>query len=458
MKKILLSVFFAFSCICAFSWGTDQFVHTEPVGRSSVIATSAGILYCSVPSGTTGQRGIDIMMSTDFGASWNLVTNLSNGQLVAKSKMLVTGTDSVYCAYLTGGNLYFYNLQSHTRHSYTFHTVADFDVVASPNANVLYVFVDEAGTDYLFYRTTLDGGTTWTGIHGTVSVSAASPRATMDGTRLLLSYYGPVLSSLSTSEIVSSVWEETSPGQIISHSFSHILNSGVNRPQFGVVLTNMTAWLFYSVSDTLQEIRYMISTDGGNNFSTETVFTGNATTFAGCFDFTQVKLPGDSGIGLVWYSEVGFGPGQMNYTFASSSDPSNFSTTEIFHDFSPACTDDDTYPSICQILSDVAVTFFEEDASVSSLYFDMRSMTAGLPDDKMGAVFRIYPNPVLNELHIETTIAASEKVYSIKDICGKEIQRVVLNGTHNSVELNDLSSGIYLLDNGSGKTERFIKL
>ena len=64
----------------------------------------------------------------------------------------------------------------------------------------------------------------------------------------------------------------------------------------------------------------MISTDGGNNFSTETVFTGNATTFAGCFDYTQVKLPGDSGIGLVWYSEVGFGPGQMNYTFASSSD------------------------------------------------------------------------------------------------------------------------------------------
>ena len=227
MKKLLLTLTAITGFLNAFSWGNDVLVHSEPVGRPSLVATSNGTLYCSVPSGISGQRGINILQSTDLGATWSLVTNLNNGQLVAKSKLVVTGTDSVYCAYQQGSSLYFYSLQSHTRSSYTIRQISDFDVAASPNSNSLYLFTDESGTDFLYYNSSTDGGHTWTGTSGNVSVNAAQPRVSMDGDRLILNYFGPPLTPVTTSDIRTMVFDETAPGTIQSGGFFPMVSACV---------------------------------------------------------------------------------------------------------------------------------------------------------------------------------------------------------------------------------------
>lgn len=457
MKKLLLTLTAITGFLNAFSWGNDVLVHSEPVGRPSLVATSNGTMYCSVPSGISGQRGINILQSTDLGATWSLVTNLSNGQLVAKSKLVVTGTDSVYCAYQQGSSLYFYSLQSHTRSSYTIRQISDFDVAASPNSNSLYLFTDESGTDFLYYNSSTDGGHTWTGSSGNVSVNAAQPRVSMDGDRLILNYFGPPLTPVTTSDIRTMVFDETAPGTIQSGGFFPMVSAGLERSMFASCKVNDNVWFVYTEGDTLTELKYRLSTLNGSSYGPETSITGGGTTSIGCFDITSYKNQNDSGMYLVYFSQTTSGQAEMKFLSVSSATPTVFSSPETFNDFTPECTDDDTYPAVTSILQDAGVVFFERDAGVASLYYDIRTTTLRTPEIENEQSLSLFPNPIQSELSIQIKNPDLESLCRITDITGRVLKVVELQEKITTVDLSDFVSGVYFLDLDGREVSRFIK-
>ena len=96
MKITLLTLTFITLVFNAFSWGPDVLVGPQATGKASLVSTANGTLYCSIPAGTTGAGGFRIYKSTDGGQSW-LQEVLLAGLNLTKTKLLVTGTDSVYC-------------------------------------------------------------------------------------------------------------------------------------------------------------------------------------------------------------------------------------------------------------------------------------------------------------------------------------------------------------------------
>ncbi|MFN0189007.1 MAG: hypothetical protein ACKVQV_09925, partial [Bacteroidia bacterium] len=189
MKHILLSCIAIFYSINAFSWGLDVEIPSFPSGKVSLVKTSTGILYCSMPVGQSGVGGINFFQSTDMGVTWNLFANPAMGQDVKKSKLVVTGTDSVYCAYQVDTSLFFYSLAANVVTPFTTMLVEDYDIVASPNSNSVYLYCDNYGSNAMNRYSSIDGGYTWTGSTALVASASARPRLYMSGTRLIVNYY-----------------------------------------------------------------------------------------------------------------------------------------------------------------------------------------------------------------------------------------------------------------------------
>jgi hypothetical protein len=76
--------------------------------------------------------------------------------------------------------------------------------------------------------------------------------------------------------------------------------------------------------------------------------------------------------------------------------------------------------------------------------------------------FDIFPNPVNNELNLRFAEGSDELKVTVYDNLGRELyQRSIQNGTAEiKLDLNFLSSGIYLLSANDGKkttSRRFVK-
>ncbi len=97
-------------------------------------------------------------------------------------------------------------------------------------------------------------------------------------------------------------------------------------------------------------------------------------------------------------------------------------------------------------------------------YFCMDDFTSRLVPDAVQEVnhkiaAKIYPNPALHELHIETTDPAVTSVV-ISNMSGKMVATYSLSGKHSTIPTAHLPAGMYLLQLSNGKqtaTQRFIK-
>jgi hypothetical protein len=71
-----------------------------------------------------------------------------------------------------------------------------------------------------------------------------------------------------------------------------------------------------------------------------------------------------------------------------------------------------------------------------------------------------YPNPVINKLTITSPVEMSE--LNILNVLGQSIKSVVVNGLSQTIELNDVAAGNYLvvvkMKNGGVSTQKFSKL
>ena len=95
---------------------------------------------------------------------------------------------------------------------------------------------------------------------------------------------------------------------------------------------------------------------------------------------------------------------------------------------------------------------------LDNLYFYNNS-GAGFNTEKMISI-NCYPNPVINKLTITSPVEMSE--LNILNVLGQSIKSVVVNGLSQTIELNDVAAGNYLvvvkMKNGGVSTQKFSKL
>ena len=68
---------------------------------------------------------------------------------------------------------------------------------------------------------------------------------------------------------------------------------------------------------------------------------------------------------------------------------------------------------------------------------------------------KLYPNPVVNVLNIDNNL--TNQPYNIIDTLGKVILKGKLNEGNNSINVEQLSKGIYYLKTPNNKASKFIK-
>jgi hypothetical protein len=452
MKRIILTIVLITFLLDAFSWGPDVLVGPQATGKATLVSTSNGTLYCSIPAGTTGVGGLWIYTSTDNGATWiNSVTIPSLA--LTKSKLLVTGTDSVYCIYQIGTGLYTYSLASGVSTQFTLMGVDDFDAAASPGSNSIYLFCDDTGNNEIHRYSSTDGGYTWTGSTAFVASNGAHPRIYMSDTRLILNYYSPVLTDTATSVIRSAYYDESGPGNLVAGNFQNLVTNLLHHRQFAPVRSGDNVWLIYTEGDTMQTLNYMLSTDDGASFGSPVTIAGSTNVSVSCFDACHYSDATGSGARLVYYSDSS-GIRQMMFrtTFNIST---TFSSEEVFNDYTPECFEFGGQPSVAAVGNDVGV-IWQEDSSFLATYFDRWQATVGIGAISSKKQFIIYPNPVTDVITLESD--SQNDVILLTDISGRELRQINISKGSNRIDLSDLPAGVYYFSGESGLRAKLVKL
>ena len=441
MKKIILSCLAILYSISVFSWGVDVEIPAYPSGKVSLVKTANGTLYCSIPVGQSGVGGIKFFQSTDMGVTWTQFANPAMGQNVKKSKLVVTGTDSVYCAYQVDSSLFFYSLASSIVTPFTTMLVDDYDIVASPNSNSVYLYCDNFGTNAMNRYSSIDGGYTWTGSTALVASASARPRLSMSGTKLIVNYYSAIAN---TSVIRAGSYDETAPGQLTPDAFLDLLLAGISHPQMASVMVANKVWFLYTEGTSSNVIKYRLSNDNGVTYGLETLLTGNLNMNAQCFDAVHYSDVTGSGIKMVFYSDSLGTNKKMNYVTASSLSPTLFSLSELVSDFSADCLNETTYPAIAAPGSDAGVVFLQSNAGIPGLYFDLRSFTVGISEIEKNIGIQIYPNPTQSTVAIEM-MATGMKHLVVTDVSGRVVHNLSTSENKVQMDLQFLQPGIYFI-------------
>ncbi len=441
MKKIVLSCIAILYSIPVFSWGVDVEIPSFPSGKVSLVKTANGTLFCSVPVGQSGVGGINFFQSIDMGVTWTLYANPAMGQNVKKSKLVVTGTDSVYCAYQVDSSLFFYSLAGNVVTPFTTMLVDDYDIVASPNSNSVYLYCDNFGTNAMNRYSSVDGGYTWTGSTALVASASAHPRLSMDGNRLVLNYAS---TNVPTSIVRAATYDETLPGQLVPGTFQDVLVAGISRQQYMSVKSGNNVWLVFTEGASSNVIKYKLSNDNGVSYGLETMLVGNLNVNAQCFDAVKYADVTGSGIKMVYYSDSMGVDKKMNYITASSLFPTAFSSPENFNDFSPDCINETSYPSITAPGTDVGVVWLQSNAGIPGLYFDLRSFTVGISEIEKNSGIQIYPNPVQSTITIEM-VAVGMKHLIVTDVSGRIVHNLNTSSNKSQMDLSFLQPGIYFI-------------
>lgn len=106
-------------------------------------------------------------------------------------------------------------------------------------------------------------------------------------------------------------------------------------------------------------------------------------------------------------------------------------------------------------------TYFGDQIYTKSFSFSRDVTVTGLFDDDNIKDFRIYPNPVIDELNIEFKQNSNEPVLiHVYDLNSKQIssfKQIIDADKQLTIPLNDLNTGIYLLEINNGQTQKFMK-
>ncbi len=425
------------------AWNVDVEVSSvAPEGASSVIATSGGVLYASVPHTSLNPSfALSIYESTDNGANWTQLNTGggSPGQNVAKSKMLVTGTGEVLCVYSIGTGIYTLNIASGMVYPFTTLAAADFDVAASPTHNALYLFVDAATTDNLNRYSSSDGGQTWTGTSALVAGDAAQPKVYMSGTRLYLTYYGALQTDIKTSKIVHAIYAESGGGNLSSLSvFQDIVpNNTIRKSHFqpvGVDLSSLV-WFIWTEGSSPSVLKARISFDNGVNFGTEFIIAGDANISIERFDARHFYNIIGNGVQIAYYADS-VQPGaadpnteSIRYITAQQSSPQVFSSPSLVSDHTVDGSSDNFNPVTVFYLYNLSETagvlWVQDDGTGSSLFYDASSSIVSVDEYEAlkDQAIKVYPNPCTSDAFTHLKDYSGKKgTLEIFDLNGRLVQ------------------------------------
>ncbi len=83
------------------------------------------------------------------------------------------------------------------------------------------------------------------------------------------------------------------------------------------------------------------------------------------------------------------------------------------------------------------------------------SATVGVNEITVFSEFSVFPNPATNQINIKTTAKLVGTFYTIFDNMGKMVLSGQLNAENTLIELDNLSSGIYLFRIGENNQQTF---
>ena len=87
---------------------------------------------------------------------------------------------------------------------------------------------------------------------------------------------------------------------------------------------------------------------------------------------------------------------------------------------------------------------------ITSLYF---GSALSINDVSKSNLFSVFPNPAQNQININLDPNLVGSVFMIYDISGKVVKKGKLNSENTTIELNDLSSGIYNFNLGGNRNQ-----
>lgn len=445
-------------------WAADVVIsNTEPFGKiSGVQKTSTGTIYVAIPdTNIISNRCLVIYTSTNQGATWAPLANITPAAIVPKTKMIRSGLDSIYCLFLFGSSVYCWNVINNNFNPFSTIAVRDFDAAAT-STGAVYIFCDQLNNNDLRRYGTLNGGITWP-VTGYIDANAAGVKIYMSGNgdTLVLNYWGPVLADTAKSVLRTVRYRETVPGTMaVTGSFMNaVTNTAVSKTEFQSVYYSGNIWLFWAEGLTgAIDIKCMLSTNSGVSYGTEFLVGGNPNVDEYWFEAKHYA----TGCEIAYYSDSlqsgnpTNGTDKILYKYANLITPGTFTGTTQISEHPPGWSARGYIPAMIEMYSttDVGVIWVGLDGSNKRVYWDrysavvgINAKTEGLPQDYV--LGQNYPNPFNPSTKIQFNLPKDEFV-SIKvyDVLGKEtavlISKDMKKGIY-EIDFNasHLSSGIY---------------
>lgn len=362
-------------------WGFDiSILNNEPIGSMSGVQNNNGTLYVAVNDTlSTANLGLVIFTSTDGGETWALhPEGITMRDRFEKIKMIKSFSDSVYCFFQYGADVYSWNIISGNFNAFPYTNYRTFDVVASSTGN-LYMFLDSLLSNSILRYGSINGGATWAG-RGLVTSAGAMPKLYMSATgdTLILNYYGPVLADTATSIIRAARYRESGPGTLASAGFQDVITSNEPKYEFASALSNGEVWFVYTSGlEGSRDIKARQSVDNGTSYLPEVTLAGNSNTDEFWFDVKH----SDNGFNLVYYSDsLQAGPATNNTDILYHSNvnfgSSTFSSPESISEIPPVYSANNYTPRIVNMVfsgNDLGVLWVGDDAGSKKLVWDVES-------------------------------------------------------------------------------------
>ena len=79
----------------------------------------------------------------------------------------------------------------------------------------------------------------------------------------------------------------------------------------------------------------------------------------------------------------------------------------------------------------------------------------GINEDLQSNLFSVFPNPAQNVINVNLDAKLVGSVFAIYDNIGKVVKKGKINSVNTTIEINDLSGGIYTFSVGENKKQTF---
>jgi hypothetical protein len=459
-------------------WGTDLIVSNyEPLGRPSGVVRPTDTLYVAIPDTliVTGAC-LAILRSTNNGTNWSVIITVTPAAVIAKTRMVRSGLDSIYCTMLFGppfeSQIYILKvnlpLNASSLRPLLNGGYRDFDCWASSTGGY-YLFVDSLYSGYIPRYASSTGGVTWSQ-RGLVTSTAANPFIYKSGSgdTVILAYYQlTAVSDTTTCAITIARYREASLGSLSSIAFlTSIIPAGPQKAQFGGALYGGVAWFLYtSGAPGSRDIMYILSTNGGVSYGSAAPLANNSSVDEYNFDITHYTFsPG--GADVIYYWDSTGGPtnatDKLLYTSTTLTTPTDFSPPLQISENPPQSSTRGYIPFLMEYYDaagDVGAVWVGLTGSTRKVFFDRLGAPSGISHNSIPEKYSLeqnYPNPFNPVTKIEFSIAKAGPVrILVYDILGREVASLVNNdmkaGKY-SVDFNasDLSSGVYFYRLTSG--------